>query len=346
MNLKLEYICTEAELKEAQKLNLHGQYGGGSKSKWRGLAAYWGFIALAAVGLYFRFKTEIAPKDRWWFIMLVVVIFIALQFFKRLTKRKSDIPVQVEISESGVVFVGTGRATMAWSAFSGCLESPTVFVLVSRSKTILYTLPKRAFPDEAAQNWFRTLANQPTSAAAVAGDVIEPGRFSAKGITLTVQMGFREYLTRMITSWRMKGIALGIMALIIGLCLFMPDQPDAVNSRGKTLLIMLLILIPMMTGVLLMVTVISWLGERKLVKPQHLALSSDGIEFADDSARGVLPWSVYKYYLENRWAFFIWHPQGSLWLMLPKRQFAAPSEVDQCRELLQANLQPSRWFYM
>ena len=36
--------------------------------------------------------------------------------------------------------------------------------------------------------------------------------------------------------------------------------------------VMLAMMIPILTVVLLMVTVISWLTEQKLVKPQHLAL--------------------------------------------------------------------------
>jgi len=41
------------------------------------------FVAVIAALVYLRFKMEIAPEDRLWFVALVVVVFIALQFFKR-----------------------------------------------------------------------------------------------------------------------------------------------------------------------------------------------------------------------------------------------------------------------
>ena len=342
MTLKLEYSCTETELKEAQMLNSRQVYGGGSK--WRARAAYWAFIALAAVALFYRFKTEIAPKDRWWFITLVVVILVALQIFKRMTRSKTGGAVQLEVSESGLVFRGGGHTTMAWTAFSGCLESPALFVLVSRSKSNLYLVPKRAFPDEAAQNWFRTLATQPPSPMAAAGETISPGQFATKGITLTVHMGFWDHLIRLVTSWRMKGIALGMLLLTVGLCLFMPDPPHPVNSREKTLVIMLAIMIPMILALAPFIALIAWGSERKFRIPQHVALSHEGIEFASGGASGVLPWSTYQYYLENRWAFFIW--QGPSWFMMPKRAFASQTDMEQCRELLRTNLKFSRWFYM
>lgn len=337
MTLQLEYHCTEAEMKEAQSLNLQRQCGGGPR--WRSQVIYWAFIAVVAVLVFLRFKMEIAPEDRFWFVALVVVVFIALQIFKRKTKKKTDVVVRLEVSEAGLVFAGDGRTTMPWSAFSECLESPTLFVLLNRSKDILYAVPKRAFPAESSQTWFRKLANQPPGiAAAVASEPIVPGRSAAKGITLTVQLGFRDCLTRMLTSWRIKGIALGIFALIIGITLFTPDPPDAVNSRGKTLVIMLAVVFPV-------VAFISWRSERKFATPQHVALSSEGIEFASSDASGLLPWTTCKYYLENRWAFFVWQPQGSLWFMFPKREFASPSDLEQCRDLLRTNLKVSRWFF-
>ena len=101
MMLQLEYTCTEAELKEAQSLDLHRQCGSGPK--WRSGVVYYAFIAFIATLVYLRFKMEIAPKDRLWFIALVVVIFIALQIFKGMTRRKTDQLVRLEVSEREVV---------------------------------------------------------------------------------------------------------------------------------------------------------------------------------------------------------------------------------------------------
>jgi len=346
MTMQLEYTCTEAEMKEAQSLNLQRQCGGGPK--WRSKVIYWAFIAIVAVLVYLRFKMEIAPEDRIWFIALMMVVFIALQIFKRKTRRKTDAVIRLEISESGLVFAGDGRTTMPWSAFSQCLESPALFVLLNRSKNILHAVPKRAFPDESSQNWFRTLANQPPGVrTASASDPIVPGRFAAKGITLTVQWGFRDYLTRMFTSWRTRGIALVIFGVIIGSCLYSyaHPPPDAVVSPGKVFLIMMATMIPMLSAMFFLVAFVSWRSEKKFVEPQQVALSGDGIQYAGSDASGLLAWSTYKYYLENRWAFFVWNPQGSLWMMFPKRAFASRMEMEQCRDLLRTKLKASRWFF-
>jgi hypothetical protein len=71
-----------------------------------------------------------------------------------------------------------------------------LFVLLNRTKTILYAVTKRAFPDAAAQYWFRALANQPPSVApSSVSEATVPGRFAAKGITPTVQLKYRDYLS-------------------------------------------------------------------------------------------------------------------------------------------------------
>ncbi len=304
MMLQLEYTCTEAELKEAQSLDLHRQCGSGPK--WRSGVVYYAFIAFIATLVYLRFKMEIAPKDRLWFIALVVVIFIALQIFKGMTRRKTDQLVRLEVSEREVVFnSGNGHTALSWSAFSQCLESPNLYVLLDRPKLILYAVPTRAFPDEKSQEWFRAQAKQLKNQAAMATDEpFVPGRsVTANGITLTLQLKYRDYLTRMSTSWRTKGIALGFFALAIGFCLFAPDPPNAVNSRGKTLIIMLAMMIPMLLVVFFVVSFISWRSEKKYLTPHQIVLTSEGIEFTSRDSSSRLPWSTYKYFLQNRWSF-------------------------------------------
>ena len=348
MNLQLEYSCTEAEMKEAQSLNLQRQFGGGPK--WRSKLVFYAFTAVVAALVYLRFRTEIAPKERPWFIALVIVVFILLQFFKRMTRQKTDQLVRLEVSEREMVFnTGNGRAGMPWSAFSRCLESPGLFVLVDRPERVFWAVPKRAFPDEASQNWFRVLANQPPSVApSSASEAFVPGRFAGKGITLTVQLKYRDYLARMLTSWRFKGIALGIFVFVIGIFLYSTaqPQPDAVNSPAKVFLIMLAMLTPMLVIVFFVLAGFSWYSEKKHLVPKQLALSSEGIEFTDRDGSGLLAWTTYKYYLENRWGFFLWNPRGSLWFMLPKREFSSATDWEQCRDLLRTNLKSSRWFYL
>ena len=347
VKLQLEYSCTDADLKEAQTLQLRQHYGGGSK--WRAHLVQFGFLVLAGAAVYFRFKHEVAPEDRPWFIALVVVLCVAFLIFKRLTHRKTDGLVRLEASEREVVFHdGKGRAEILWSGFSQCIESPNLFVLVNRPKTILYSVPKRAFPDEAAQNWFRTRANQPQSVAPAAlEEPFVPGRFvAANGIALIFQLKYRDYLNRFVTSWRMKGLFIGILVLVTGTSLFSTPPPDAVNSPLKTYLIMLSIMTPMLVVMVFVVSFFSWRGEKKYLAPQQIVLTDEGIEFASRDSSGRIDWNTYRYYLENRWSFFVWHPRGSLWFMIPKREFPAQSDLAQVRTILQTNLKPSRWFFL
>jgi hypothetical protein len=237
---------------------------------------------------------------------------------------------------------------MQWSGFRQCLESPNLFVLVDRSKTVLFMVPKRAFPDEPAQNWFRAQATQPQSVAATVRDEsLVPSRFvSGSGIALTLRLKFRDYLNRNLTSWRMKGTLVGILALIAAINFLSTPPAGAVNSALKTFLIMVPMFLGIMVFVIVAISFLSWRGERKHLAPQQILLTDEGMEFAIQDSSGRLPWSTYKYYLENRWSFFVWHPQSSVWFMFPKREFESPSELSQFRELLGTKLERSRWFYL
>jgi hypothetical protein len=264
-------------------------------------------------------------------------------------RRKANRLVRLEVSERELVFNnGNGRTAMQWSAFSQCIESPNLFVLVDRPKAILFAVPKRAFPDEPAQNWFRAQATQLRSVAAAEPDeAFIPGRFvTANGIALTVQLKYRDYLDRNFTSWRIKGMFIGIFALVIAVTLFSTPPPDAVHSNLETFLIMLPMLTVIMAFVICVMSFVFWRGEKKYLEPNQIVLSSEGIEFAGRDSSGRLPWSTYKYYRESRWSFFVWNPHGSVWFMFPKREFATPSDLIQFRTLLEANLKPSRWFYL
>jgi hypothetical protein len=348
MNLELEYSCTEAETEEAKSLDLNRQYGGGPK--WRsGLVSYaWGALGVGLVCL--RIKTEIAPAHRPWFIAGVIIVSIGVLVVQRFMRAKStESIIRLEISERELVFVNDrSRTATSWSAFSQCLESPAVFALLDRAKQYLYVVPKRAFPDVASQNWFRALASQPQAVAeSSASDASIPARLATtKGVALTVRLKYRDYVSRTLISWRTKGLGLAILLFIVLACLFAPEPPNAVNSRGKTLMIMLGMMTPMLAVVLFVISFIAWRSAKHYLGPQHMAMTGDGIEFASRDGGGFLAWTTYKYYLENRWSFFLWNSHPAVWLMVPKRDFSSLSDLRQCRELLQSNLRPSNWFFL
>jgi hypothetical protein len=95
VTLKLEYNCTEAEMQEAKTLQEREHYGRGSK--WRARLVLGGLLALTLAGTYLRFKTEVAPRDRPWFMALVVAVVLAVLVFKRITRRKIGGQVRIEV---------------------------------------------------------------------------------------------------------------------------------------------------------------------------------------------------------------------------------------------------------
>src|SRR5882724_6623631 len=73
---------------------------------------------------------------------------------------------------------------------------------------------------------------------------------------------------------------------------------------------MLATITPMLVLMLFVVSFFSWRSNRQYLVPQQILLKNEGIEFASRDSTGRLPWSTYKYYLENRWSFFLWQPRG------------------------------------
>lgn len=349
MTIQLEYSCTEQDLKEAKALGERESFGGGPR--WRSTLVMLVVLVVVGTGLFFRFKAEIAPKDRPWFIALVVVIFAAVSYFNKKTRAKTGDIVRLEISERAIIFNGeNSRTEMLWSGFSKCLETPNLFALLDNSKSVMRVIPKRAFPDEKSQEWFRAQANQPRiTAEPTTQERAFPSRFMASnGVAITLEYKFRDHLIRNITSWRVKAMALLMLAIMGGVSIvsFVNPPPDAVVPPGKVALMMVAAFVPIMIVVFSLVIVLWWFQQRKHYLTHHVLLTQEGIEFTEQNASGRLPWNTYKYYRETRWTFFIWNPQGSLWFMFPKRAFTSPSDLDQCRTLLQTNLKPSRWFFM
>jgi hypothetical protein len=350
LTLQLEYSCTEKDQKEAKALRERENFGGGPK--WRSNLIMFLVLGLASVGVVIRFTTEIAPKDRWWFIMLVALVFAIWKYFQRKTTAKTGDTVRVEVSERAIVIGGeNSRTELLWSGFSKCLETPNLFVLLNRSKSVLYIIPKRAFSDEKSQEWFRSQANQPGRAAAesAAHGMTAPERFVAsRGIALVAEYKFRDHLNRHLTSWRVKGMLLVVAAILIGVSIvsFINPPPDAVDPPWKVVLLLVGTFVPMVIVVFSVVLVFWWFTQKRQSPTHYVVVTKEGVEFTERDSNGRLPWNTYKYYRETRSTFFIWNPKGSIWFMFSKRAFNSPSDLDQFRALLQSNLKPSRWFYM
>jgi len=347
--LQLEYICTDAEMREAQTLNIRRQYGGGAR--WRSLLIMFlvlgGLLTLA----YFRIRDEVAPQYRPWFLAAVVVLFFFFYYQQVYSRKKPSKPTKMEISSQGITIINDAqRLEVLWSGFSQCLESPNLFALLDRPKGILLIFPKRAFPDEAAREWFRTRANQPPNpAASTMATPFQPAKPQTDGIVLNYQLGYLDLLNRTVSSWRMRGIALLLYAASIVICLYQGMQPDPqrVNSTAKVLFVFMLPIETLMLTVMCFVlTFVWWRAQIKYLGPRQIVLGNDGIEFASEDGRGILPWTTYACFMENRWSFFVWKPKTLSWDMYPKRAFGNTVEVERVRDLLKLKLKPSRWFFI
>ena len=346
MTLKLQYSCTEADMKEANTLQEIDYYGRGSK--WRARLYSVGLSALALAGAGIWFTREVAPQERPWVVGMMVTLFAAALVFKWVKRKHIGGEVRLEVSDREVVFGGgEERTAMQWSAFRRLLESANLFVLVHRSRGGLFVVPKRAFPDEVAQNWFRVQANRPQSPVASLPDAAWVGRSVRRnGIALTFRLKFWDYLNRYLTTWRMKGMFFGMLALAAAVSFLPTPPPNAVNSPSKVFLIMVASLMPIMGLVVVFISSLSWLRERRHLVVQQIVVDEESLEFMTQESSGRLPWSTYKYYLENPWSFFIWNPKGSVWFMFPKRAFGSASDLAQFRSMLETKLQKSRWFYL
>src|SRR5262249_14535540 len=156
------------------------------------------------LGGWFRFR-EIPEGYRALILAAIVGGSVLFAFFKRRFNKAVPRTSQVEISESEFTILGPdARVALPWSAFSQSLESPDLFVLVDRPKQTLIVIPKRAFPSESWQTWFREQAAKPL-------DVMTPDpseypalawAASADRIALTIRLRFRDYLDRTLASWR------------------------------------------------------------------------------------------------------------------------------------------------
>jgi hypothetical protein len=346
----LEYIMTDADLREAQSLHLRERFTG--KSAWRAWAMQLGIAAGFSLLIYFRFRGQASPTTMALVIGSAIALLAWFQFGLRSSRRTEPATTRLEVSERELIFTTqNGRSVLLWSAFAQCLESPRLFVLLDRPQGALFVIPKRAFPDAAGQHWFRTLANQthqapPTIASAAAPVPLPP---VAGGIPLRFELTLGDYIWRLVYSGRVKLVGALLLVVTIASSVQVLFRADAqpVRERLAPLAINISIMIGLVVVVVLMfVPLLWWVLERKQRVVQQLVISDAGIDFATSEMGGLVAWSTYDRYLENGWGFIIWNRQRGDWYGLPKRVFASPADLARCRELLQTHLKRSRWFWV
>jgi hypothetical protein len=260
----------------------------------------------------------------------------------------APLPAKVEVSEKDFAILGpAAKVTMPWTAFSECLESTDLFVLLDRPKGMLIVVPKRAFPSEESQTWFREQATSGLSQTTPAWNelpALAPST-SPDRITFRFQLGFRDYLDRTLASWLTWGMCLAVAGMFIGVSLYSAAHPppQAVNSATKVFFVFMVpFFLVFVTMIVLIFSIHGWRSGAKYNAPQEIAVSEVAVDFASTTGSGTLPWSSFRQYKETLWSFIIW--RGSHWMLFPKRAFASWDDLNRCRELLDRHLQRSRWF--
>jgi hypothetical protein len=347
--LRLEYACTSEEMKQAQSLVLRKQVGGGSK--WLTtlvlLAALTGMLFAG----YFRIRREVAPKYQPLVYAALFLFVVAFVLWRRKLRKTEPTSINVDVSENDLTISRPGsNVSMPWSAFSECVESPELFVLRDRPKTMLFVIPKRAFPSESWLNWFcelttrlTTVSQQTPITAASAAARATP----ANAVKLRVQIEFRDYIDRTLASCFTWGFLFGVVCLWLGVAAHAAAHPSprAVYSTTQMFFMFVLPSIFVMMAFLILVgSVHSWLTHSKHSPPQEVALSEESIVFSGRDASGTLPWTAYPCYRETPWSFILWNPSGGASTMLPKRAFTTSDDVQRCRDLLARHLRRSWWF--
>ncbi len=345
--LRLEYGCTAAEKREAESLSLRKQLGGGSK--WQ-MWVVLGVMLVVVLGLFYAMlRTQVPAPYRPYVLLGTFAVFVFIFLRNRRATRGSKATNTVEISEAGItLLMGLTKISSPWSFFSDCLESPNLFVLMDRTKSTLLIFPKRVFPDEASQGWFRSLAGPRLKPAE---PLLAPGVVPADStdrIVLRFRLGFRDYVHRTLFSARTWGAVLFLAAATLGLTLYAGAHPPPrpVYTIGQVYF-MFVLPITVFVGMLmvLFLAVNTWFSHKPHLIPQETILSQESITFISSDGTGVFPWTIYTSYKETSRCFIVWNPKGGAWMLLPKRAFASPEEWSRCRELLAAHLRRSNWFF-
>jgi hypothetical protein len=344
--LQLEYACNKTEREEAQTLLLRKQIGRGSK--WLTRVVLFVIALGLLLGTYVQIRRDFSsPRAPYIFggLILVASTFV---FWKNRRRGSRPGTNKVEVSEIGVTLMAGGtRVESPWAAFGDMLESSNLFVLVDRTRSSLLVLPKRAFPSESWQTWFRSLVNNrpkpelqtvlPAPAPASKRDVI----------ALSFRLGFRDYVARALASWFTWGMVLGFagMILVISIQQGMKPDPRAVYSSAQVyFMFMLPVTLLMGVMVVLISAIHPWVSHRKHLIPREIAISEESLTELSADGTSVVPWTAFSRYKETRTCFIIWSRPGRGWLMFPKRAFCSANDLERCRALLHKKLHQSRWF--
>jgi len=344
--LHLEYACTRKELEEAQELQLQRQIGRGSK--WRTNLILLSFPALAFVALYFKITKDVPKPYQPYAFAAIVVLILVVVLWQGRSRRGSRVTGHLEISDVHITIRSPeSTATMPWSEFSQCLESPNLFVLVDRAKILLVIVPKRVFPDDASRSWFRTRATASNATVPVVAPPAEDRRMDPNALVVRFHLKYRDYLDRTLASWRTWAIVLGLIGVLGGISLYSAAYPPprAVYSATQVFFVATLpVMLLMVAMIVFLNSFYHWRAHTHYLVAQEAILSDGHIVMTSSQGRSEVAWTAFTGFKETPWSFILWG-DGSLWMLLPKRAFGSTAEQQRCSALLAAHLSRSRRFF-
>lgn len=345
--LRLEYVCTPAERKEAEALNLRQQFGGGWK-----VLTWVVLLAILALVLWmaWRMIEQMLPEGyRLYGVAGLAVFVVAFTWFQ--TKRDARTPpsavTRVELSENGFrLGEGIPGIFIAWGNVARCLESENLFVFHDAPKKLAYILPKRVLPDDTWVDWLRKVAHS-SKHTETASSVSQPAaRIDSEVFRLNYRLGYWSMVDLLQASWMGKGIMLGWLALhLYVICTAVSKPaPDAKVPMWEVLVYFELPAIIVGAYLLLLfVAAYSWLQHRRELTPWRVEMGENVLRHVSAAGDVVVSWESLNRFKETPWHFILWRRPGDNWLMVPKRVLGGKQGVRRCRELLERHLQRSIW---
>jgi hypothetical protein len=282
------------------------------------------------------------------FLILWVIFFVRL---RRQHRNAKPVTTKTRISADGIEMrAPEGEVRLSWNGISRHYESEKLFALADRTKSVLYIIPKRAFPDPQSIQWFASLLGEIKASAAAdaaSGQPIQAYPPQAPiaaprddQILIEPEYRYLDYLHYEVTSWEGRVLAMGGAALVMTafvMAAMEPPSPRAAYSLGLVAIVMLPVDIIFVAMGPVIFSVAQW-RRRRAHEPTRIVLGDDGVVLHMADGNVSVRWSAYRYYRETRRLILIWTGHRASALILPKRSFISPRDLERARSLVQSHL--------
>jgi hypothetical protein len=361
--IRLEYVPTAAERKEAESLVLAQTLGRGSARRAQVKLL---FFLVGIIGLFVLFVVTVVPKVLGpyliaaWLGLCAVLIVVRRRARRRLASQlETSPPVTVELSAQGFRIddkAAKSQMMMPWDSFRRRFESESCFVFLHRTSGISFLIPKRALPSQESIEWIREV-----NIDVPRGDTDSPlpltrasasRRFEAGGseVTIEYEMGYWNCVDLSFASWGgARGVAAFMITLAAGAIIWLaltagPAPNRKVEHLGLIVSIVILMILAFAVLFGFIVATQFWLAHRGHFKRRTVRLNDASLALAESDGMSEVPWSAFAHYKETPWSFLAWKGRQN-WLLLPKSAFPSIPAQERCRELFARHLKRSTWFF-